>query len=894
MAADHHHHHHLEQLFPRCRLRTSPPVDTAVLIDLSDDSHPPPMPPPNKMTTARLDSDSDASPARRPPSLTLPHHQRRFGPSEMRRSSGNSKIRRSRTLLDTSNSTWTGLFDAYGTGGYEPSSDSEENDSDCQSSMSKSANTSSKRIIATVGGSGGGCGVRSSASESHIVNHQQHWKKTGEPSCTASRNRGVKEIYDLTPTRLDVGSADALVAGCEVATSRLEIAGGREVVSLSRTRTRASQRKRHSANASASNFQHNNNNNNSNTNSNTSAASSVSRYSGEVYYEESVGRYGFHVGRGNTLWGSQGLEPSFSIASCLNEKQPTNNGSGSSNGSGTSSNSHHGLKRPLSWAGDDGPDLDQQTQPEGQSTISSEENKSQQVACSNGQSSGMEESNVVLSSNSKTGVRGYLADFYPEVVLAEHQDQSAGSDLAGSGQQHQQQQQLLLQFQYQQQQQEEPCSLNLDNYLSEQLNQFAQQSSSSANRKEPEESAATATSPAAAAAAAAAGTVHQPSKQQLSVATVIGGLTIAQYEGSPRRYGVRPHFPNSTSDPDENCVKPTIANGPGRSAAVVPGFPRRVQSNPAQQIGSQATFSPSATRQTLVDLAGSPIDRPVANSKPQQYGNNLPWHLEPEETTPSCRMDDMPVLEPAEPLMDETDLGETEVGLEVGGRSRNFTLSPETTDYDDSELDVNISSSHHPDPTSVSACMSGSDNSCSEPGGGGGGGGTGGGGGGSGEIGGGRRGSHGKSCSQNGAIKGQFSSMPVLEDGLSSGQSTGGSEDSSSDGASGGNGSSASETEEEDPAMHDRVPLMSARNGPPGNPQRPVVGHSKQQHLWVKKLAIHSDCANVAEHQHNVRQQPEGIATSLRKSSVTLGFLAVLPILFRSKCVPLLSSFFLP
>ena len=36
----------------------------------------------------------------------------------------------------------------------------------------------------------------------------------------------------------------------------------------------------------------------------------------------------------------------------------------------------------------------------------------------------------------------------------------------------------------------------------------------------------------------------------------------------------------------------------------------------------------------------------------------------------------------------ETDLGETEIGHEMG-KSRNFTLSPETTDYDDSELDVN-------------------------------------------------------------------------------------------------------------------------------------------------------------------------------------------------------------
>jgi hypothetical protein len=86
----------------------------------------------------------------------------------------------------------------------------------------------------------------------------------------------------------------------------------------------------------------------------------------------------------------------------------------------------------------------------------------------------------------------------------------------------------------------------------------------------------------------------------------------------------------------------------------------------------------------------------------------------------------------------ETDLGETEVGLEMG-KSRNFTLSPETTDYDDSEL-------------GGGGCGgvggSGSDSSrrqSAEPLG-------------SQQL-------HNGGISIGRGLKGQFSSMPVLEDG---------------------------------------------------------------------------------------------------------------------------------
>ncbi len=812
MAADPH-PQPLDQLFPRCRLRSSPPVDTAVLIDLSDDNHLIPniqAAANSRMATisaTKQDSDSDASPLRRPPSLAL-QQQRRFAPplksSELRRSSGN-KMRRAKTLMD--GATWTGLFDAYGTGGYEPSSDSEENDSDCSPSMNKSTASFNKRIT-----SGSITGVRSSASESHIVGQQQWSKKTGELSSPASalvtaRSRTVKEIYDLTPTRLDLsegsGAAEGGLrdgGGGEQPATRLEIAGGREVVSVSRTRNcrAASQRKRHSAAVV-----HNNNNNNHH-NSSASASSSITRYSGEVYYEESVGRYGFHVGGGNTLWGSQGLEPTFSIPSCLNEKLPGTISHSSSSGSHASS--HQGTKRPLSWAGDDGPEL----------TLSQEPNNGESIRTEEKAKIEIEEPTELEardSNNSTTEFRGYLVDFYPEMVTAaseEHQVNCQTNHI------------------------EEPSTLNLDNYLSEQLNQFAQQST---NRKEPEESV-------------------QPTAQQLTVATVIGGLTIAQYEGSPRRYGVRPHLPSQNQDGQDeinnkspssssSSLTPAV-NGSVSRPVIVPGFPRRIAPNPAQQLGTLPTFSPSTTRQTLVDLVLSPIDHnhvAQSNVLQQQQHNNLPWHLEPEENTDTVTLGNnncMPTLDPAD---DETDLGETEVGLEVGGRSRNFTLSPETTDYDDSELDIH-DPSHLPEASNNSLCMSaavmsGSDNSCSEPGG-------------SGKR---RRGSN----TQNGtgssaSVKGQFNSMPVLEDGLSSGQSSIGSDGSNSERDSGGSSVSETEEEEEDArAIHDRVPLMTGtasktrnivqHNGAPSSgSQRLPANHNGKQQLWVKKLAIHSEC----------------------------------------------------
>lgn len=56
-----------------------------------------------------------------------------------------------------------------------------------------------------------------------------------------------------------------------------------------------------------------------------------------------------------------------------------------------------------------------------------------------------------------------------------------------------------------------------------------------------------------------------PPERNHKVARVIGELPIAQYSGSPRRYGVR-----------ENSRLPTLLSSPSMYAAPRPGFPQRV------------------------------------------------------------------------------------------------------------------------------------------------------------------------------------------------------------------------------------------------------------------------------------------------------------------------------
>ena len=699
--ADHHlhqHHHHglnnkdlneenddLDRLFPKCRppalnrLNSAAPASTnsvasadgqtAVLIDLSDENHKTPLlihhhpsgrRPPHEDDDDEEDSaDSDQRlqmPLNAHPAYLANHHLRRSSApksSELRRptglaglgalgSAGSLKMRRQRTL-----DTWIQFYDTCG-GGYEPSPDSEDNDSDhVPGNYSRTTGS---------GGSGGSSKVtksavvRSSASESHIAGH---WRKQ-EVAYAQSRYRTAKEVYDLTPTRPPHHLVDGATHPADG--NRLEIAGGREIVS--RSRIQRPQRKRPSANNSAS----------------SSSGRSINRYSGEVYYEESVGRYGFHVD-GNTLWGSQGLEPSFSIASSLNEKQSP------------SSLANHGVKRPLSWAGDAD---DEPPDP------------------ANG-----EETTPESNANGAATKMGYLTDFYPEVVAATA-NTTPTSSASGNGA-------VATSV-------DSAPSLNLDSYLSEQLNQFAQ-SGATCNGKE--------TCPAQEEAASSTATSSATSTTT-TTATVIGGLTIAQYEGSPRRYGLQHHrqsaYSNGNCESDASDVvrstscslsplkpSPAAPATPNETPSLArPGFPRRVL--PAADAYDQPTFSPSLTRQALAQLTSQ------ANLTVKDVALAT-WTVETDGADTNNR---------EAVSADTEDLGETEVGLVVG-QSRNFTLSPETTDYD-SELDAQSGCSGNGPGTRPD---SGTDPS--------------------------KLITIQRSGSSNGH---KFTSMPILEDGLSSGHNS--------------------------------------------------------------------------------------------------------------------------
>ena len=862
---------------------------------------------------------------------------------EMRRNvnckaSSSSVQRRPRSIASTE--AWMGLYDAYGGGagaGYEPSSDSEpDEDSDSLPFGSKSAASastasggsasSSVLVPRSSGNKKSGVSVRTSASESHIVGN---WRKTTAVGVAASadqptqplqqnrrhhRSGGVKEIYDLTPSRpIDLGSpstgSGSASGGGGVGgggggggiSSLLEIAGGREVVS--RSRTRSTQRKRHLAAAAAitttcarqeplinigggHRHLHNNNKNNNNSSSSSSAVSASSvtnRYSGEVYFEESVGRYGFHVGSGGgnaTLWGSQGLEPSFSIPNSPNDKpNPSASESAADGTHGTGEG--QGQKRPLSWAGDDA--LVDQKQSDG-------------AIGSPSQGRSMEEGSAARDCSTSKAIRGYLTDFYPEVAIASPTNGDQGEE--GEDQ-------SVLSAIYDHHLTGPPTAtsgpvppLNLDNYLSEQLNQFAQQSSRREANENPSSEEPTPT-------------VHNQQhqqQQQLTVAggtTVIGSLTIAQYEGSPRRYGVRPHqvsksSSRSSSDssihPDPDVLDESATTSPppasyhhpfanplplSRLPVAVPGFPRRVTST--SEVAPHApTFSPSATRQTLADLVLlSPTSQPPpmhrSPAPPSSSHRNeggveiapsnaviMPWHLELVASVTPATGHAREILDPVErrdTFEDEdaegslngaeTDLGETEVGLEMG-KSRNFTLSPETTDYDDSEL-------------GGGGCGgvggSGSDSSrrqSAEP-----------------------LGSQQLHNGGGGGLKGQFNSMPVLEDGLSSGRSSA---------ASGGGGEwrgpsgsdvavSHCQTEEEEDEEDDdlvRIPLMTTAASA-------AQRHHRHRH---QRVQVASSSSSVGVHhslQHNGSSLPHRFGQSPSSSAAAVNAVG-LPV------VPSLSS----
>ncbi|XP_039300152.1 uncharacterized protein LOC120355621, partial [Nilaparvata lugens] len=194
------------------------------------------------------------------------------------------------------------------------------------------------------------------------------------------------------------------------------------------------------------------------------------------------------------------------------------------------------------------------------------------------------------------------------------------------------------------------------------------------------------------------------------VTRVIGGLPIAEYEGSPRRYGPRPQ---------DNPVLPSAHSLLASPSVYMPrpGFPQRVVSDDGEGANDEQSpshslmnetrttfdylYEFSETRKVLEDFF-KPSDNKQNSSQQfqeldyelrRQGGDNAYVGLrlaKPQDENPSD-----PVRKPSsngDPttidllnLQEGCEELETEVcggGGGGGGQSRNFTLSPETTDCD--------------------------------------------------------------------------------------------------------------------------------------------------------------------------------------------------------------------
>ncbi|XP_063239253.1 uncharacterized protein LOC134540432 isoform X5 [Bacillus rossius redtenbacheri] len=264
------------------------------------------------------------------------------------------------------------------------------------------------------------------------------------------------------------------------------------------------------------------------------------------------------------------------------------------------------------------------------------------------------------------------------------------------------------------------------------------------------------------------------------VARIIGSLPIAEYEGSPRRYGPRPP---DASPPPSHPVLPS-AQSLLASPSVYPprpGFPQRVVATPSEPDGALSPgggafdylYEFSETRKVLEEFFRRPEDagedpgfreleyelrrqagagsayvgqrlaKAAAAARRAEGGDLSPGKLGNGGLESDALQDsEAHFLDLSADTASTEDLGETEVGLQVG-HSRNFTLSPETTDCDSNcgDLDSEVSLLLEGDGGGVVGA----------PGAGGGGGG------------------------EPGAPPDParlYSSMPVLEDGLSSGHAS--------------------------------------------------------------------------------------------------------------------------
>nr|XP_022901184.1 uncharacterized protein LOC111414179 isoform X3 [Onthophagus taurus] len=283
------------------------------------------------------------------------------------------------------------------------------------------------------------------------------------------------------------------------------------------------------------------------------------------------------------------------------------------------------------------------------------------------------------------------------------------------------------------------------------------------------------------------------------VTKVIGSLPIAVYEGSPRRYGPRQV---------ETCSHPQLPSAQSLLASPSvypprPGFPQRVVCSPndvepPQQNDTTTTtynrnsptsprgtttsstfdylYEFSETRKVLEEFFKCPppdeenrletefqdleyelrrqgsesgnsyVGQRLAKGRPDQSDFCLRIESPRKHTNPTLVLQDHDITEHENNFLDLSigtgssgDLGETEVGLQVG-HSRNFTLSPETTDCDSNcgDLDSEVSLMLMENELGPSSGLLGSSGDIAIP---------------------------------SDSLR-LYSSMPVLEDGLSSGHAS--------------------------------------------------------------------------------------------------------------------------
>ncbi|XP_006623901.1 uncharacterized protein LOC102678519 isoform X10 [Apis dorsata] len=165
------------------------------------------------------------------------------------------------------------------------------------------------------------------------------------------------------------------------------------------------------------------------------------------------------------------------------------------------------------------------------------------------------------------------------------------------------------------------------------------------------------------------------SERNHKVTRVIGELPIAQYSESPRRYGIR------------DTQLPCLLSSPSVYMTPRPGFPQRIlptTPNHNEDLDYELRRQGGSAYVGQRLATGPPtIEEVLVHESPKKQRSDFPQNIAEHENN---------FLDLSVGTGSSEDLGETEVGLQVG-HSRNFTLSPETTDCDSNcgDLDSEVS-----------------------------------------------------------------------------------------------------------------------------------------------------------------------------------------------------------